>query len=71
MQLEEIDPVDAETIERAADLLTGAGVVALPGLGGEEEVPWLPSQPGRDPELRVTVAGGCVDVIHAVLAQRL
>ena len=37
VQLDQVDVVDAEPVERAADLLARAGAVALAGLRREEE----------------------------------
>src|SRR5260370_2413599 len=39
---------------------------ALVGLGGDEETPRLAGEPRRDAQLRLAVAGSCVDVIDAV-----
>src|SRR3982751_321207 len=71
VQLEQIDAIDAEPVERPADLLARARVVALSGLRREEETFAMTAQPGRDPELRVTVRGGGIDVVDAVLEQEL
>ena len=71
VQLQEVDLLDAESVERTANLLPRAAVVALPGLRGEKETIAIPGQPRRDPELRVAVGGGGVDVVHAVLEQDL
>ena len=70
VQLQQVDPVHAETVERAADLFSGARMVAPPSLGGEEEAARVPSQPRGDSVLRVAIRGGGVDVVHAVLEQR-
>ena len=37
VQLEQIDVVDSEAVEGAADLLAGSGPIALPGLRRQEE----------------------------------
>jgi hypothetical protein len=63
--------VDAEAVERAADLLTGGAVGPLAGLGGQEELALVALQPGGDPQLGVAVAGRDVDVVDAVLNQQL
>src|SRR5207247_7120528 len=44
VQLEQIDAIDAETIERSANLLARPRVVALFGLRGEEEPVAMASQ---------------------------
>src|SRR5262245_28033937 len=51
MQLPQVDVVDAKTVERALELFARAFLVALTGLGGEEEVTRLALEPGRDAEL--------------------
>src|SRR3954453_496905 len=61
--------VDPEPVERAPDLLARAGVRALPGLGGQEELVLL--DPVGDAELRVPVAEGDIDVVDAVLEDHL
>ena len=67
VQLEQVDVVDAEAVERAADLLACAGVVALAGLRRQEETVAVPLEPWGEPQLGVAVRGGRVDVVHAVL----
>jgi hypothetical protein len=52
VQLEQVDVIDTETVEGAANLLARAGPVALPGLRREEE----------------TVAVGGIDVVSPGLA---
>ena len=69
VQLEQIDPIDAETIERSANLLARPRVVALLGLRGDEETVGMTTQPRRDSELGVAVGSSGVDVVHAVLEQ--
>ena len=71
VQLEQVDAIDAEPVERAADLLARAGAVALPGLRREEEPVAVLAQPRREPQLRVAVRRSGVDVIDAVLEQQL
>ena len=69
VELDRVDVVDAEPLERAVDLLLGLRVGALAGLGREEEL--VLRQPRGDPQLRVAVGGGDVDVVDAVLEQQL
>ena len=71
VQLEQVDAIDAEPVERAANLLARAGAVALPGLRREEEPVAVPAQPRSEPQLRVAVRRCRVDVIDAVLEQEL
>ena len=71
VQLQQVDVVDAEAVERAADLLARARAVALAGLRGEEEPVAVLRQPRCEPQLRVAVRRGRVDVVDAVLEQQL
>ena len=71
VQLDQVDLIDAEPVERAADLLVRAGAVALPGLRREEEAVAMLRQPGREPQLRFAIGRGRVDVVDAVLEQQL
>ena len=70
VQLDRVDVVDPEPLERAPDLLARRGVRALAGLGRHEE-PCRSLSHVRDPQLRVAVAGGDVDVVDAVLEEQL
>ena len=63
VQLDRVDPVDAEPVEGAADLLARAAVGALPGLRRDEERAGVAPQPRRDAQLGVAVARGDVDVV--------
>ena len=71
VQLDRVDVVDAEPVERAADLLARAAVGPLAGLGRHEELPLVALQPRGDAQLGVAVAGRDVDVVDAVLEQQL
>ena len=70
VQLDQVDRVDAQPVERAVDLLAGSGAVALAGLRREEEAVAVPREPGGEPQLGVAVGGGGVDVVDAMLEQR-
>jgi hypothetical protein len=62
----------AEAFQRAADLFARFTVRALSGLRGDEEaVAGRTLQPRRDPQLRIAVAGGRVDVIDVVTQEQL
>ena len=71
MQLDQVDAIDAEPLERALDLLLRALVVPLSRLRREEKPVRVPLQPRRDPQLGVAVRGGGIDVVEAVLEQHL
>jgi hypothetical protein len=45
VQLQQVDVVDAQALERAVELLLRAFVVARVRLGGDEERPWVPLEP--------------------------
>jgi len=47
VQLDQIDLINAHTLERAPDLLARRRIGALAGLGGEEEVATVLAQPRR------------------------
>src|SRR5207249_11985327 len=57
VQLDEVDMVDAEPLERQLEAGARAGAGALAGLGGEEELVAARRQPWRQPQLGVAVAG--------------
>jgi hypothetical protein len=71
VELDEIDHVDAEPLQRAMQLLLRRAVVALVDLRREEEAAGVALQPGRDPQLGVAVGRGRVEVVDAVLEQQL
>ena len=71
VQLDQVDLVDAEPVERAANLFARSGAVALAGLRREEETVAMLREPRREPQLRVAVRRGDVDVVDAVLEQQL
>ena len=71
VQLDRVDVVDAEAVERAADLLARPAVGPLAGLRGDEELALVPAQPGGDAQLGVAVGRRDVDVVDAVLEQQL
>ena len=71
VELEQVDVIDAEPVERAANLLARACAVSLPGLRRDEEPVAVLVQPWRESQLRVAVPRSGVDVIHVVLEQQL
>ena len=70
VELDQVDLVDPQPLERAADLLARGGVGALAGLRREEEAVAVLAHPGREPQLGVAVARGGVDVVDPVLEQQ-
>ena len=71
VELDQVDVVDAQALERAVEVLARARGVAAARLRGEEEVVAVPRHPRRDAQLRVAVARGGVDVVDAVAEQHL
>jgi hypothetical protein len=71
VQLQQVDVVDAETLERASNLFARSVVVALFGLRRKEEPARVALEPRCDPQLRVAVRGGGVDVVDVVFEQDL
>ena len=71
VELDEIDLIDPQALQRAADLVVGRLIRALARLGGEEEVVAVPLHPRPEPQLRIAVAGGGVDVVDAALQNQL
>ena len=71
VQLDQVDAVDAEPLERAPDLLLRSRVLALAGLRREEELVAVAREPRCEAQLRVAVRRGGVDVVDAVLEEQL
>jgi hypothetical protein len=69
VQLDGVDPVDAEAVEGPPDLLPGAAVGPFPRLRRDEEGARVALQPRRDPQFGVAVARRHVDVVDAVLQE--
>ena len=65
VELPQVHVVDTEALQRALELGPGVGGPALARLGGQEEVPRRPFQPGPDPQFGIPVTGGHVDVVDA------
>ena len=72
VQLDEIDVIRTEPLERAADLVAGLGV-RPPARFRRDEEAFAPGtlEPRRDAQLGVAVAGRGIDVIHAVTLEQL
>ena len=51
VQLEQVDAVDVEAVERAPDLLARTGAIAQAGLRREEDTVAVPCQPRRESQL--------------------
>lgn len=71
VQLQQVDVIDAQALERAVEPLFRALVVACVRFGGDEERARVSREPWCDPQLGVAVRGGGVDVIHTVLEKQL
>src|SRR5208282_36482 len=71
MQLDQVDMIDTQPLERSMKTRAGAIVGAIAGLGGEEEVLAMLPHPGADSQLRLAVCGGRVDMVDAIFEQRL
>ena len=71
VQLNQVDVVDAEPVERAPDLLTGSRELALAGLRREEYLVAVVREPRCEAQLRVSVRRGRVDVVDAALEDQL
>ena len=66
VELDQVDVVDAEPLERAVDVLARLARRPLAGLGRQEEVAPVTRHPRPDAQLGVAVPRGGVDVIDAV-----
>src|SRR5207253_7650778 len=71
MALDDIDVIDAQTLERAMHVLTALLRGARAGLRRQEEVLLVTRHPGADAELGIAVARRRVDVVHAVAQEHL
>jgi hypothetical protein len=65
VELDQVDVVHAETIERAADLLARAFVTTVFGLRCNEEVVAMVLEPRSYARLGIAVGRGDVKVVHA------
>src|ERR1700737_4464225 len=66
MELNEIDPIHAQALERKMDLALRRVIRATSRLGGEEKAIAVRFQPGRKPQLSVAVPRGPIDVMPPV-----
>ena len=69
VQLKQIQLVDPQAFERAANLPTCGFVGPLSGLGGEKETMAVLAHPRPDPQLRIAVRRCRVDMVHARFQQ--
>jgi len=67
VELVEIEAVRVQPLQRAMELHRGSLARALDGLAAQEDLGANARHPGPEPQLRLPVARGHVDVIHAVL----
>ena len=71
MQLDKVKLAGLQPFQGAADLRGRLAAAALPGFGGQEEIPAVLFHPRADPQFGVAVRCGDVDVVHAVPEQNL
>ena len=71
VELDQVDLVDLQPLQRAAQFVARPLIRAVAGFGRQEEVPAMAGHPGADAQLGVAVAGGGVDMVDAVLEQDL
>ena len=71
MELDQVDRVRLQPLERAANLLAGRGVLPLAGLRRQEELGALAAHPAPNTHFCVAVARRRVDVVHAVPQKQL
>ena len=71
VQLQEVDVVDPEAVERPADLVAGTGTITLARLRRQEELVAVLREQWREPKLGVAVRRSGVDVIDALLEEQL
>jgi len=70
VQLQQVDVVDTEPVEGAADLVVRAHAIAPAGLRGQEESVAMLREEGRKSQLGIAVRRGGVDVVYAVLEEQ-
>ena len=70
VQLDQIDLVDAHPFEGRLQFGARGSTRALPGLRGEEESVAVLGEEGGQPEFRIAVAGGGVDVVDPGIVDR-
>jgi hypothetical protein len=71
VQLDQVEPLGAQPLQRAPDLVPRLPVAALAGLGREEEISSVTIHPRSNPKLGIAVGGCRVDVVDAVLEQEV
>src|SRR4030095_2996534 len=63
VQLNQVNGIDTQAVERPMDLITGVLVESLPGLRSEEEILAVTRHPGSDAQFSVPIARRDVDMI--------
>ena len=71
VQLDEVELLDAQPLERAVQAVARPGVGAVAGLRRQEEAVAVARHPRADAQLGVAVRRRRVDVVDAVLEQHL
>jgi hypothetical protein len=69
VELDQIDVVDAQPLQRAFQARPRGVPRAVARLGGDEELVRMRGQPGCEPQLGVAVRRGDVEVVHAGVAK--
>jgi hypothetical protein len=69
VQLDQVDMVDPQPLERALEARPRRVPAAVAGLGGDEELAGVRRHPRRHPQLGIAVGGGHVQVVDARLDQ--
>src|SRR5271155_1830240 len=71
MQLDQVDLIDPEPIERTMQAVASAQIAAVARLGRQKEALAMLSHPRRDSQLRISISSRRVDVIDAVFDQEV
>ena len=69
VQLDQVDVVDAQPLQRPLEARPGRVATPIAGLGGEEELAGVRRQPRRHPQLGIPVRCRYVQVVDACLEQ--
>jgi hypothetical protein len=71
VQLDQVEGIDAQAVERAVDFLTRLGVGALARLRRQKEVLAVTRHPRPDAQFSIAVGGRRVDMIDAIFEQQI